>query len=233
MKVIVLIPAAGLGRRMGGKTAKQYLDLAGRPLLAHTLALFELHPQTDRIFVISPPNEAEFCRNEVIAPFGFAKVHGVVSGGAERQDSVRNGLMACGAEPDDVVLVHDGVRPFLPPAVIGAAVDTAARTGSCVVGIPVRDTIKEVANGRITRTCSRDHLWQAQTPQAFRYQILREAHELALRDGYRGTDEASLVERLGFPIEMVLGSCRNIKITTPDDLYLAQALHAMAEGAGT
>ena len=229
MRTTVLIPAAGTGSRMGADVNKQYLTLADRPILAHTLALFDSHPAIAHIYVISPHAEIPFCREEVIARYGFAKVRDVVAGGAERQDSVAAGLAACSAGDDEVVLVHDGVRPFFPARLIDAVLAAVARCGACVVGMPVKDTIKEVEGGRVLGTPARGRLWMAQTPQAFRAGLLRKAFARARSDGFRGTDDASLVERLGAPVAMVEGSYRNIKITTPEDLVLARALLAAGE----
>lgn len=223
MSVTVLIPAAGTGSRMGCSGNKQYLALADRPILAHTLLLFENHRAVDHILVISPREEIAFCRNEVVERYGFKKVRQVVAGGAERQDSVRNGLLACNAGAEDIILIHDGVRPFLPAEKIDRVIAVAGEVGGGVVGVPVKDTIKEVEGGRIAATPDRRRLWQAQTPQAFPYRIIREAHDAAWRQNFRGTDDASLVERLGWPVAMVEGSYRNIKITTPEDLVLARA----------
>jgi len=223
MSCIVLIPAAGMGRRMGAAVNKQYLSLAGRPILAHTLALFESHPLIDHIFVISPPAEIAYCRTEVVERFGFTKVRQVVGGGAERQDSVSRGLDAAAPADDDLILVHDGVRPCFAPELIPQLLETTRQTGGCVVGIPVKDTVKSVLDGRITGTLDRRRLWLAQTPQAFSAGILREAYARAAAEGFAGTDDASLVERLGRPVTMLPGSERNIKITTPGDLALARA----------
>ena len=231
MGVIILVPAAGTSSRMGAAVNKQYLTLDDRPILAHTLHLFDAHPAVDGIHVISPPAEIEYCRREVVERYAFAKVRSLVAGGAERQDSVRNGLLACGAATEDIVLIHDGARPFFPAALIPQVVETALRVGACVVGVPVKDTIKEVADSLVLGTPDRRRLWQAQTPQAFRFGLIRDAHERAEREGFRGTDDASLVERLGLPVAMIEGSYRNIKITTPEDLVLAGAfLKAPADG---
>ncbi|BCA78307.1 2-C-methyl-D-erythritol 4-phosphate cytidylyltransferase [Desulfuromonas sp. AOP6] len=224
MSVIVLIPAAGMGRRMGAAVNKQYLHLAGRPILAHTLACFDHHPLVDAIYVISPSDEIEFCREEVVRRYGFAKVREIVAGGAQRQDSVRHGLLACDANPDDIILIHDGVRPFFPGHRLADLVESAKRTGACLAGVPVKDTIKEVRKGMVSGTPDRSFLWQAQTPQAFRFEIIVKAHEQALSDGFLGTDDTSLVERLGLPVAMVEGDYRNIKITTPEDLLAAEAI---------
>jgi len=226
MSVIVLVPAAGTGSRMGAAVNKQYLTLADRPILAHTLNLFDNHSVVDHIYLISPESEIDFCRREVVERYDFAKVRKIVAGGNERQDSVRNGLLECGAAADDIVLIHDGARPFLPPALLPAVVAATEKMGACVVGVPVKDTIKEVADSLILGTPDRRRLWQAQTPQTFRFGLIREAHERAARDGFRGTDDAALVERLGWPVAMIEGSYRNIKITTPEDLILARAFLA-------
>jgi len=227
MSVTVLIPAAGTGSRMRAAVNKQYLTLADRPILAHTLNLFDAHPAIDRIHVISPAAEMDQCRRDVVERYAFTKVCNIIAGGAERQDSVRNGLLECGAASDDIVLIHDGARPFFPPELISKVVRAASETGACLVGVPVKDTIKEVADRMVAGTPDRSRLWQAQTPQAFRFALIRDAHEQALRDGFRGTDDASLVERLGWPVAMIEGSYRNIKITTPEDLVLAEAFLKM------
>lgn len=231
MSVIVLVPAAGMGRRMGAAVNKQYLTLADRPILAHTLAVFDHHPLIDRILVVSPAAEIDFCRAEVVERYAFRKVERIVAGGAERQDSVANGLASAAPEDDDIVLVHDGVRPLFPAGLIAAVVATAKRVGGCVVGLPVKETVKVVAGGRIVSTPERGSLWLAQTPQAFPAAVLRRAYAEAAQDGFRGTDDASLVERLGLPVAMLPGSERNIKITTPEDLVLARAFLA-EEAAG-
>ncbi|MDK2848296.1 MAG: 2-C-methyl-D-erythritol 4-phosphate cytidylyltransferase [Desulfuromonadales bacterium] len=219
----VLIPAAGMGRRMGASVNKQYLPLGDRPVLSHTIALFDRHPNIDHIFVICPETEIPLCRREVIEPFGFTKVRPLVAGGAERQDSVRNGLMACQAGEQDIVLIHDGARPLLSPELIDPAIDAARRHGAAIVGVPVKDTIKLVSGGMIDTTPDRRLLWQAQTPQCFRFGLIRDAHVKAVQENYRGTDDASLIEWLGNPVAVIEGNYRNIKITTPEDLVLARA----------
>lgn len=223
MSVIVLIPAAGQGRRMGTAVSKQYLNLAGRPVLAHTLALFDSHPLIDAIYLLAPAADCADCRRQIVERYGFVKVRAVVAGGAERQQSVANGLKACAAAADDIILVHDGVRPFFPAELLAEIIATAREVGGCVVGVPVKDTIKTVVAGRIAGTPERSQLWQAQTPQAFPFAVLQRAYAAAEREGFRGTDDASLVERLGLPVAMLAGSDRNIKITTPEDLQLARA----------
>lgn len=231
MSVIALIPAAGMGSRMQAGINKQYLQLGDRPLLAHTLAVFDRHPAVDRIVVVVPAVEIDYCQRTVIEACGCTKVTAVVAGGAERQDSVRLGLDACGDLDDDLVLIHDGARPFLAAEQIDAVLAAARSEGAALLGVPAKDTIKEVASGRVVGTPERGSLWQAQTPQAFRLGLIRMAHRRALNDGFHGTDDAALVERLGQPVAMVPGSYRNLKVTTPEDLLLAQALLASPGGA--
>lgn len=223
MATIALIPAAGMGKRMGAGMNKQYLQIGGMPILARTVAVFEQAPFVDAIYIISPEDEILYCQREVVAAHGFTKVRAVVAGGAERQHSVMNGLRAADADDDDLVLIHDGVRPFVPLHVLQRAIDVARTADGALVAVPAKDTIKVVANGIIRDTPPRETLWLAQTPQAFRYGIIRAAHEIAEAEGFLGTDDASLVERLGKEIHIVLGDYRNIKITTPEDLVLAEA----------
>lgn len=219
-----MIPAAGLGRRMGGAVSKQYLSLHGRPILSHTIAIFDAHPRIDHIYVIAPAEQIEFCHAQCIAPYAFTKVRSIVSGGRERQDSVRNGLDACGAQPDDTIIIHDGVRPLFPAEQIDAVLAEVTRSGACVVGVPVKDTIKQVHDRLISATPQRALLWAAHTPQAFRYELIAAAHHQAKQGNYSGTDDASLLEWQGIGVTMLEGSYRNIKITTPEDLLIAQAL---------
>jgi len=219
-----------MGRRMGASINKQYLQLAGRPILAHTLALFARHPRIDNIVVVIPEAEITYCRDEVIARYAINKVSAVVPGGAERQDSVRRGLAALeAADDDDLVLIHDGVRPLFDAGALEQLVEATVNHGACLVGVPAKDTIKEVDAGMVVGTPSRERLWLAQTPQAFRLGLIREAHQRALQEGFRATDDAMLAEWCGYPVAMVPGTYRNIKITTPEDLLVAEAWLAAAE----
>lgn len=227
MSVIVLIPAAGLGRRMGGAVSKQYLSLNDRPILAHTVAVFDCHPRVDHIYIIAPENQREFCQCDCIEPYNFTKVRGIIVGGEQRQDSVRNGLMACAATADDTIIIHDGVRPLFDGDCLDVVLDEVNRSGACVVGVPVKDTIKRVDGALIVETPPRAELWAAQTPQAFRFSLIMAAHEAALSQSYNGTDDASLLEWQGVPVTMVAGDYRNIKITTPEDLLIAEAFLAL------
>ncbi|MBI5682985.1 MAG: 2-C-methyl-D-erythritol 4-phosphate cytidylyltransferase [Deltaproteobacteria bacterium] len=222
-KVIAIIVAAGKGKRMGADTGKQWISLQGKPIIAHTLQRFEECSAVDSIIVVTQSDEIEYCRNEVIERFGFTKVIGIIKGGKERQDSVRNGLDAV----DDsytIVIIHDGVRPFVSPSIINRSIESAEKTGASVVSVPVKDTIKEVSDGYVVKTLKRGRLWAVQTPQTFKTEIIKHAHKKALEDGIYATDDSSLVERLGFRVEVVEGSYENIKITTPEDLIIGEAI---------
>ncbi len=234
MRVTALVPAAGMGKRMGAGINKQYLLLAGRPILAHTLAVFELAPFVDEVYLIVPEDEIPFCRENVVERYGFAKVRRSVAGGSERQHSVLNGLRAMESPgADDVVLIHDGVRPFVTLPVLEQSVEAARLHDGALTAVPVKDTVKVVRDGTVLETPPRESLWLAQTPQTFRYGIIREAHERAAADGWLGTDDASLVERLGMSVRIVPGDYGNFKITTPEDLVLAEAfLKNRAKGEG-
>ena len=223
-KIFALIPAAGMGKRMGAGSNKQYLLLDGMPILAHTLTVFQQAPFIESIYVISPEQEIPFCQTEVVERYGLSKVRAIVAGGAERQHSVLNGLNAMREiGQDDLVLIHDGVRPFVPVDVLKNAASAADEFGGAVVAVPVKDTVKVARDGIITGTPPRETLWLAQTPQAFRYGLICAAHAAAAAEGFLGTDDASLMERQGLPLRIVPGEYRNIKITTPEDMVLAQA----------
>src|SRR6201996_4900836 len=225
MQVFVLLPAAGLGTRMAGPQPKQYLSLDGEPILIHSLRAFASVPRVNAIYVAVRKPERERVEAQV-AEHGFAgKVH-VVEGGDNRQESVAHALAAVPAAPDDIVLVHDAVRPLIDTATIDRTIDAVIEHGAAIVGLPAIDTIKQVertAHGAIiTSTIPREFIVQAQTPQGFRFGLLRQAMAEATADGFVGTDEASVVERAGHPIAVVHGSQVNLKITQPGDLELAE-----------
>lgn len=223
MKRVALIPAAGMGRRMGTSINKQYLLLDGKPILAHTLELFQQADFVDEIVIVVPAEEIEYCRKNVVEKYGITKVRKILAGGAERQISVLKGLRGLDCQDDDVVLIHDGVRPFVTLPTVQRSVDMALEHDGALVAVPVKDTVKIVKDAFVTSTPARKSLWLAQTPQSFRYKIIRAAHELAEAEGFTGTDDASLLERIGKKVHIVIGDYRNIKITTPEDLILAQA----------
>jgi len=222
MNVAAIIPAAGSGRRMG--EPKQWLPLAGRPLLAWTLAAFEACPEVTQVVLVVPQSDIERARREIVEAYGLGKVGRIVAGGLERQDSVMNGFAALEGQPE-IVMVHDGARPLVSPAVLARAIEATARHGATLVAVPARDTLKQVNGaGEVLATLPREGVWQAQTPQSFRYEWLAAAFELARRENVLATDEAGLVERCGQRVHIVLGERRNFKVTTPEDLELAERL---------
>ncbi len=233
MNVIVIIPAAGLGTRMAaaagarvaGGVSKQFADLGGVPIVIHTLRRFAAAPQVKEIYVALRPAEAESFRARLQQEPLAKPVH-VVEGGEHRQESVAHALAAVQAAPDDIILVHDAVRPFVDDEIIRNVIDGVVRHGAAIAGVPAVDTIKQVertADGALIRaTIPRAQIVMAQTPQGFRFELLKQAFDDAERDGFSGTDEASLVERSGHDVAVVMGSPRNIKITTPADLELAE-----------
>ncbi len=227
MRVFAILPAAGLGTRMAGPQPKQFLSLGGIPILIHSLRAFAAVPRIAQIVVAVRKAEMERVQAQ-IAEYdgGFVdRVH-VVEGGDNRQESVSNALASLSAATADIVLVHDAVRPLIDAATIERTIDAVTEHGAAIVGMPAVDTIKQVertAHGAIiTSTIPREHIVHAQTPQGFRFGLLRSAFAEATADGFVGTDEASVVERAGHPVAVVPGSAVNLKITQPGDLELAE-----------
>ena len=229
MQVFVIVPAAGLGTRMAGPQPKQFLSLDGVPILIHSLRAFAAVPRVTAIYVAVRKPELERVQAQVAeyaAEGGFAGRVKFVEGGEKRQESVAHALAALPAAPDDIVLVHDAVRPLIDPATIERTIDAVAEYGAAIVGLPAVDTIKQVertAHGAlITATIPREFVVLAQTPQGFRFELLQRAFAEAESDGFVGTDEASVVERAGLSVAVVHGSQVNLKITQPGDLELAE-----------
>jgi 2-C-methyl-D-erythritol 4-phosphate cytidylyltransferase len=220
-----IIVAAGKGVRMNDKLRKQYLLLAGRPILAYSLLAFDACDLIDRIILVVPPKDIDYCRKNIVAPLKLCKKIDLVPGGEKRQDSVYNGLMAVDKDAAEIVVIHDGVRPFVSQEQAAACIAGAKEYGACILGIPADDTLKQVnTSGFICNTLKRDDILLAQTPQAFKYDLIIKAHENARREGFACTDDASLVERLGENVKIIYGSRRNIKITNREDLIFATAL---------
>ena len=224
MKTVAIIPAGGSGKRIGGNLAKQYLFLGGVPLLVHTLMTFQESSVIDDIFLVVPEGDLEHVRKMIVEMYGLSKVSRILAGGRERQESVRNGLDAVGAD-HDIVVIHDVVRPFISEELIQQVVLEALKEKAVTTGVPVKDTVKAVdIGGWVRETLSRDSLWLTQTPQAFERQVIKKAHQKAYEDHFYGTDDAALVERMGTRVKMIPGSYDNIKITTVDDLILGEVL---------
>ena len=217
-RVATIIPAAGQGVRMGGK--KQFVKLAGIPIFVHTLRKFTACVDVGEIFVAAPQEDIPSIE-ETLWTERLSKQVTVVAGGSSRQDSVENCFRIL--SPDtELVAVHDAVRPFVSPALISAVIQEASRSGASILGILSVDTVKQVQQTRIIGTIPRERIVLAQTPQVFRYDILKLAFEKAREENFVATDEASLVEHLGHEVTVVPGSERNLKITTPADLELAR-----------
>lgn len=224
MKTVAIIPAGGAGRRMAGAVPKQYLLLDGLPIFIHTLKLFQSSPHIDEIVLVAPSRDVSHLQEMIGEKYRLPKVSRVLAGGEERQDSVRNGLQTVGVE-HDIVVIHDAVRPFITVELIQRAVEGAATWRAVALGVPARDTVKRVGRDELVgETLNRDEIWLAQTPQAFERQVIKQAYEKAYADRFIGTDDASLVERIGVNVKMILGSPDNIKITTQDDLLIGEAL---------
>jgi len=220
---VAIIAAAGQGTRMGGKRAKQFLELAGIPIIIHTLQAFETCEAIQEIILVLP--EADVRGFSAVArSYKLEKVRAVVPGGVTRASSVLNGLKAVTANDSDIVVVHDGSRPLVTSAEITRTVQAAEIGGAAILVAPIVDTVKEVRDGTVTRTLPREQMRRALTPQCFRYGILRQAYEQVDALDPALTDESSLVERLGVAITVVEGSSRNIKVTRPKDLVIAEAL---------
>lgn len=222
--VSVIIAAAGMSNRMGSKINKQFIAINNKPILAHTLEKFEKCSYIDEIIVVSREDEVEYCRKEIVKKYGMKKVTNIVRGGKERQDSIYNGLMALN-ERTDIVLIHDGARPFVKIESIEDGIKGVTEHGACVIGVPVQDTIKVVNElDDVHHTPKRSLLWAAQTPQCFWTDVIKQGYEHAIDESIVGTDDSSLVEKIGYKVKMIMGTYDNIKITTPGDLIIAESL---------
>ncbi|MBC8591613.1 2-C-methyl-D-erythritol 4-phosphate cytidylyltransferase [Wansuia hejianensis] len=222
--VSVIIAAAGMSNRMGSKINKQFIAIDNKPILAHTLEKFEQCQYIDEIILVSKEEEVEYCRKEIVRKYGFKKVNKIIRGGKERQDSIYNGLLALN-EKTDIVLTHDGARPFVRIKNIEDGIKGVLEYGACVIGVPVKDTIKVIDESKgIHHTPKRDLLWAAQTPQCFWTHLIKKGYEYAITEGIVGTDDSSLVEKMGHEVKMIMGNYDNIKITTPEDLIVAESI---------
>lgn len=216
-----IVAAAGLGARMGTQHPKQFVPIAGKPVLVWTLGAFERCPVIEEVCLVVREQEIDRVAR-LVADYSLRKVTAVIPGGEVRQDSVYNGLLALAGV--EIVVVHDGVRPLVLPESITSAVAAARDTGAATLATKVQETVKIVQEGVVVRTVDRAPLWTVQTPQAFRYALLRSAHEQARAAGVVGTDDAMLVERLGGQVRAVEGQIDNLKISTAGDLALAEAV---------
>jgi 2-C-methyl-D-erythritol 4-phosphate cytidylyltransferase len=224
LKVVAIIVAAGSGKRMGRSTKKQFLSIGSKPILAYTLDVFDSIDKVDRIILVIPRGWKKYCQKEIIEKYGYRKDVEVVNGGVRRQDSVACGLALVSSDYE-IVIIHDGVRPFVTRRMVVESIAKARRFGACIVAVPVSDTVKMVKSKEIIeKTLPRECLWRVQTPQTFRLSLIKKAYAKALKDKFYGTDDAQLVERMNRPVKVISGDYRNIKITTKEDLILAKTL---------
>jgi 2-C-methyl-D-erythritol 4-phosphate cytidylyltransferase len=224
MNYFVVIPAAGKGKRMKAGRNKLLLELEGKPVIIHTLAVFEADPSCEGIVLsIHPDERSEF--EQLLLTYNIQKVYAFATGGQERQHSVYSGLKMLPPE-SDIVLVHDGARPFITRETIARLARSASDTGAAIAAVPVKDTIKQAEGGTVSQTVDRANLWSVQTPQAFQMAVLLPAQQKAEEEPFLGTDESSLVERTGYSVQIVESDYDNIKLTTPEDLYFARAIIA-------
>jgi 2-C-methyl-D-erythritol 4-phosphate cytidylyltransferase len=223
MKVIALVPAAGSGERMAlGRDDKPFLRIQGKPVLLHVLSRLNASGRIDEVVLVVKEKYLSEA-GEMVAREDLDKVKKVVAGGDTRSQSVKNGIARSGARDEDLILIHDGVRPFVTDEIISRAVEAAVDVGAAVVGVPCASTIKKVGvDLTVESTPARSGLWEAQTPQVFRADIIKEAYDAD--DGTGATDDSCLVERIGYKVSMVKGTRDNIKITVPEDVRLAEAI---------
>lgn len=219
----VVLPAAGSGKRMGAGKNKLFLQLQDRPILIHTLTVFEQDANCTGIWLAVKPEERTFIQ-ELLTAYGMTKVKGLPAGGEERQHSVHSCIKEM--KEVDIVLVHDAARPFITQEIIVRLAQTAYEKGAAIAGVRAKDTMKKVTEGVITETVDRESLWVIQTPQAFRFDLIKEAADVAEKIGFLGTDEAMLVERLGHKVHIVESSYENVKMTTKEDLLFGEAILA-------
>ncbi|MEW6088629.1 MAG: 2-C-methyl-D-erythritol 4-phosphate cytidylyltransferase [bacterium] len=220
--ISVVIPSAGFGKRIGFK--KQYYLLNKKPILAYTISIFQNSPLISEIILAVPKDDITLCKNNIVAKYKFDKVKQIVAGGKTRQESVFNGLNACNPNSGHI-LIHDAVRPFFDKKLLPSLIREVKKNKAVVTAVPVRDTIKIVSRDKkIIKTPPRKDLFQAQTPQAFSSELILKAYQKAFEEKFTGTDDSSLVERMGKKVKIFIGNEKNIKITTPNDLAIAEFL---------
>ncbi|NLX03426.1 MAG: 2-C-methyl-D-erythritol 4-phosphate cytidylyltransferase [Syntrophomonadaceae bacterium] len=221
----VVIAAAGTGSRMKSKINKQYMLLNSRPVLSYSLDVFEKYEAVDEIVIVAHPRDTEYCEKEIVKKFGYRKVKKVIPGGEQRQDSVWAGLLQLNRDTTDYVAVHDGARPLLTSALLTDLIKQAEEWGAAIPGVYARDTLKMVdRDGFVGNTLDRSSTVFIQTPQIFRFREIYQAYEMAREEGFTSTDDAALFEKYIGRVKVVPGNYNNLKITTPEDLIIAQAL---------
>jgi len=223
MNVRAIIAAGGRGERMGGDLPKQFIQIKKKPVLAYTLENFEKCKLIDEIILVVPEEYVGLCSYKVVDVFNFRKIRKIISGGKERQDSVYKALLSLPGNTD-IVTIHDGVRPFISTEKIVKSIEMCQNDKAVILALPINETVKRVEDKFVITTLDREKLWVAQTPQTFEYKLILEAYKKAMQDGFIGTDDSSLVEWIGFKVKVLEGEYENIKITTPEDLVLAERI---------
>jgi 2-C-methyl-D-erythritol 4-phosphate cytidylyltransferase len=224
-RIVAIVPSAGIGRRFGEKTRKTFVTLGGKPLLLWAVEALNAAPEVSEIIPVIKEEDMEYAI-DLFEKNGIPKVKRIAPGGKERQDSVYHGLNLI----DDrkcIVLVHDGARPLIEPSFISVAAGQMKDCDGVVVGVPVKDTIKEASGGEVKLTLDRNRLWAVQTPQLFRCKTIMEAYSRAMEESFYSTDDSALVEKYGGRVRIVMGSYMNIKVTTPEDLRIAELFLSM------
>ncbi|TDT51256.1 2-C-methyl-D-erythritol 4-phosphate cytidylyltransferase [Fonticella tunisiensis] len=222
--ISAVVVAGGKGKRIGRDISKQYIKINEKEILAWTLEVFEKSSEIDEIVLVVPGDDIEFCRKAIVDKYRFAKVRSIVAGGEERQYSVFNGLLSCSGKTE-IVVIHDGVRPFINEGLIKRTIEESREFGACAAAVPVKDTIKVVDDKKfIISTPDRKILYAVQTPQTFRYDLILRAHREAMEKNVLSTDDTALVENIGYKVKLTHGDYFNIKITTPEDLIFAEAI---------
>ncbi|HVP37105.1 MAG TPA: 2-C-methyl-D-erythritol 4-phosphate cytidylyltransferase [Terriglobales bacterium] len=223
MNVRAIIAAGGRGERMGGELPKQFIQIKRKPLLAYTLEKFEKSDLINEIVLVVPDEYVGLASYQVVDVFDFRKIRKIISGGKERQDSVHKALLSLPANTD-IVTIHDGVRPFVSEEKIVKSIEMCQQDKAVILALLINETVKRVDDRIVITTLDREKLWVAQTPQTFEYKLIMEAYKKAEKDSFIGTDDSSLVERLGIKVKILEGDHDNIKITTPEDLVLAERI---------
>lgn len=231
MRTLAIILAGGAGKRMGAATNKQFLLIDNKPIIVHTLQIFEDCRSIDSIYLVVNQKDLPVIQKEILEKYRFNKVTKLVIGGRLRQDSVRNGLEAIEGSCD-IVVIHDGARPFVSPSFIEKGIFLMEMFDAVIPGLPARDTIKTVSKeGFVSKTLPRDSLWQVQTPQTFKHELIMKAYRDGMAKKLYGFDDATFVEHLGKKVKVIEGSPYNMKITTPEDLIIAQGIISQLKGA--
>jgi len=223
MNVRAIIAAGGRGERVGGSLPKQFIEIKKKPLLVYTVENFEKCELIDEIMLVVPEEYVGLCSYQIVDVFNFRKIRKIISGGKERQDSVYKALLSLPGDTD-IVVINDGVRPFIRVEKIIKSIEMCQKDKAVILALPINETVKRVEDKFVVTTLDREKLWVAQTPQTFEYKLILEAYKKASEAGFIGTDDSSLVERIGFKVKVLEGDYENIKITTPEDLVLAEKI---------